>query len=114
MQKNLKRSEERDDYMMINYSTELVNSDLISLYCLIGEAICMIQHLEGALSVSITLKKDVRYPGRIPREEADSFLKKYRSLTLGKAVKIVEENQCHAEGREFKSRQPRHKLRFEA
>lgn len=83
--------------MTINYKTEPAKQEVASLYYLIGEAICMIQHLEGALSVSITLKKDVLYPYRIPKEEADNFLKKYHSFTLGKAIKLARENRLYSD-----------------
>lgn len=49
----------------------------------------MIQHLEDALSRSITLKKHVRKPGNVSREKADEFLEQHRSDTLGRAIKIV-------------------------
>lgn len=48
----------------------------------------MIQHLEGALSVLITLKKDVKHPQRVSKEEARIFLEKCRLLTLGKAINL--------------------------
>ena len=69
--------------MTINYKTKPSNQDIASLYYLIGEAVCMIQHLEGALCVSITLKKDVKYPRRIPQKEANGFLK---NITLFHSV----------------------------
>lgn len=75
--------------MSINFKQKITQQDGKSLYCLIGEAMCMIQHLERALSTSITLKKDVQYPLRISKEEANKILKKYSSFTLGKAIKIA-------------------------
>jgi hypothetical protein len=63
----------------------------VNLYCLIGEAVCMIQILEDALSASITLKKEVKKPGDIPLEEANTLREKYRSYTLGRAIKIAKE-----------------------
>ncbi len=83
--------------MTINYKTEPTNQEVASLYYLVGEAICMIQHLEGALSVSITLKKDVLYPYRIPKEKADNFLKEYRSLPLGKAIQLAKKNGLYSD-----------------
>jgi len=83
--------------MPTNCSTKLAQQDVIALYRLIGEAICMIQHLEGALSVSITLKKDAQYPRRIPKEEADRFLEEHRSITLGRAIKRAKENTLYPE-----------------
>jgi hypothetical protein len=63
----------------------------INLYCLIGEAVCMVQILEDALSVSITLKREVKKPGAIPLIEANKVREKYRSYTLGRAIKITKE-----------------------
>ncbi len=83
--------------MMINFKTKSTNQEIASLYYLIGEAICMIQHLEGALSVSITLKKDVLYPHRISKEDANNFLRKNHSLTLGQAIKLASENRLYAD-----------------
>lgn len=73
------------------------NQNAVSLYCLISETVYMIQHLEGALSVSITLKKDVQYPHRIPKEEADNFLEEYRTLTLGQAIKLAKKNGLYSD-----------------
>lgn len=78
--------------MSINTSPKLTIREESILYLLVGEAICMIQLLEGALSTSITLKKDVRYPHRISKIEADSLLEGYRSITLGRAIKLVKQH----------------------
>lgn len=59
--------------MANNFGTVPTNHDVTDTYLLIGEAICMVQHLEGALSVLITLKKDVRYPCSVSKKEADDF-----------------------------------------
>lgn len=61
----------------------------IILYCLIGEAVCIAQILEDALSALITLKREVKTPGGIPREEADKLREKYRLYTLGKAITLI-------------------------
>lgn len=65
----------------------------INLYCLIGEAVCMVQILEDALSASITLKKEIKNPGAIPLKEANTLREKYRSYTLGRAIKITKETK---------------------
>ena len=83
--------------MAINFKTNLANQDVASLYCLIGEAVCMIQHLEGALSVSITLKKDVKYPHSMSMEEAEDHLKKYQSYPLGKAIQIAKKTSLYSD-----------------
>ena|ERR1700722_2539584 len=56
----------------------------ITLYCLVGEAICKIQHLEAALSCTITLKLN----SEATRQVADEFLNKQHGNTLGKAIQI--------------------------
>lgn len=71
--------------------------DELTLYVLVGEALCMIQHLEDALSHSLVLKKDVKRPHRIPKVEADVLLKKYRLYTLGQAIKISKKEQLFSE-----------------
>lgn len=69
-----------------------ISQDVASVYLLIGEAICMIQHLEKAISVLITLKRDVKYPNRISEEEANGFLEQYCLRTLGQAIKLAKQN----------------------
>ncbi|CRX38601.1 hypothetical protein [Estrella lausannensis] len=71
--------------------------DVKDLYCLIGEAVCMIQHLEGALSHSITLKKDVRYPHSLSKDRADICLKRNQRHTLGKAIQLAHDNDLYPE-----------------
>ncbi|CEK11858.1 Uncharacterised protein [Legionella hackeliae] len=67
------------------------------LYCLIGEAVWMIQHLEDVLSHSITLKKHVKKPYNLPLEQGNKILDEYRSYTLGKAIKIVDQENIFPE-----------------
>ena len=71
--------------------------DVTSLYCLIGEAVCMIQHVEGALSHSITLKKDVKYPHGLSKDESGKCLKKNQFYTLGKAIQLASDNDLYSE-----------------
>ena len=61
----------------------------INLYCLIGEAVCMVQILEDALSALLTLKWEVKIPCTIPLEEANNLREEHRSSTLGQAVKLI-------------------------
>ena len=56
----------------------------ITLYCLMGEALCRIQHLEGALSATITLKLN----SDASKQVADEFLNKQRRYTLGTAIQL--------------------------
>jgi hypothetical protein len=65
------------------------NQDEITLYCFIGEALCKIQHVEQALSHSITLKMN---PAET-MEIADEILIQHQSFTLGRAIKLaIKEN----------------------
>lgn len=63
--------------------------ELLTLFCLLGETVFMIQLLEDALSHSITLKKDVKKPRFVPKARANEILKVYRTLPLGKAIKAA-------------------------
>lgn len=66
----------------------------ISLYCCMGEALCMIQELEEALSHSITLKKYYAASKKI----ADEALNKHRkNYTLGKAVQLAGREKLYPE-----------------
>jgi hypothetical protein len=73
----------------LKYKMKPANQDEIKLYCLVGEALCMVQHLEDALSHSITLKKEVKKPYSMPIKKANEFLEKYRFYTLGQAIKLA-------------------------
>lgn len=65
----------------------------MTLYCFMGEALCMIQELEEALSHSIILKK--RYDAN--KEEADKALSKHRRrYTLGQAVNLAAEEKLYS------------------
>ncbi len=62
-----------------------VNNNEINLYCCIGEAVLKTQMVEQALSYSITIKMN---PSET-KEQADEFLKKNQTYTLGKAIGIA-------------------------
>lgn len=81
----------------MNYKSKPASQDEIAIYCLIGEAICAVQHVEDVLSHSIALKKDVKEPFSVPKPEANRILEKYRSLTLGKAVGLSKKEQLYSE-----------------
>lgn len=61
-----------------------------------GEALCMVQHLEGAISCSITLKNDVRHTNNVSKEEANRILENYRSVPLGKALRIAKQKMLYS------------------
>lgn len=57
----------------------------------------MIQHVEDALSHALAMKKDIKHPRNMPKVEADGVLKKYRLLTLGKAISQAKKSQLYSE-----------------
>lgn len=65
------------------------NTNEITLYCFLGEALLKIQMLEQALSHSITIKMN---PDET-KEKADEFLKKQQRYTLGQAIRITLEKK---------------------
>ena len=79
--------------MSDNYRYKPASQQELSLYCFVGESVCAIQHVEDALSHSIVLKKLKR---RI-KSEADQLLEKHRSYTLGKAIKLAEQERLYSE-----------------
>lgn len=66
-----------------------VNTNEITFYCFLGEALIKIQMLEQALSHLITIKMN---PDET-KEKADEFLKKQQRYTLGTAIKTALENK---------------------
>lgn len=79
-------------HMRENVINIQANPDEITFYCFLGEALCKIQLVEQALSHSITLKM---YPEET-KEEADEFLKKHQSYTLGTAIKTAREKMLYS------------------
>src|SRR5690606_4897412 len=69
------------------------NEDEIALYTYTGEALWKIQTVEQALSFFITLKL---YPD-VHMEQADAFLNKLQSYTLGKAIKESKDKKLFEE-----------------
>lgn len=61
-----------------------------TLYCYMGEALCNIQHVEQALSHLIALKT---HP--VNKEDADKALTKNLSYTLGKALKLGQDQALY-------------------
>jgi len=79
--------------MSKKYKLKQASQQEMTLYCLLGEAVCAVQHVEDALSHSIVLKKTKPKL----RSEADQLLEKHRSYTLGKAIKISEKANLYPE-----------------
>lgn len=69
------------------------NPDEINLYCYLGEALLKVQVAEQALSHSITLKMNPKET----KEQADEFLKKHQSYTLGRAIKIAIKEKLYSQ-----------------
>ncbi|WP_282085630.1 hypothetical protein [Aquimarina algiphila] len=69
------------------YRFKKASQEEIDLFILLGQSLCAVQMLEGALSHLIVLKKTE--PDQ--KKEADDLLKKQRSLTFGNAMKIAKE-----------------------
>jgi hypothetical protein len=68
-----------------NYRYKQASNQELTLYCIAGEALCAVQHVEEPLSHSIVIKK-IRPE---LKKEADNLLDKHRSYTLGKAIEIA-------------------------
>lgn len=83
--------------MSPEYKRKPANQDEIKLYCLVGEALCMVQHLEDALSHSITLKRDVKKPYSMPLIKANELLEGYRFYTLGRAISLAKKEGIYTE-----------------
>lgn len=64
----------------------------MAFYCVMGEALCMIQELESALSHSITLKK---HHAASKKLADDALIKHHEGHTLGKAIKLAEEENLY-------------------
>lgn len=82
---------------MIDFIATNKTRDVANFFYIIGEAVCMIQLLEDALNHSITLKSDVRSLKRIPKEDADRYLKKHQSQTLGNAIRFAKEEALYSD-----------------
>ena len=79
--------------MSEKYKYRPASQQELALYCLVGESVCAVQHVEDALSHSIVLKKT---KPRL-RSEADQLLEKHRSYTLGRAIRIAEKASLYPE-----------------
>ncbi len=73
--------------MSENFRFKQASNQELSLYCLVREAACAVQHVEDALSHSIVIKK----LSPEERKEAINLLDKCRSYTLGKAIMIAKQ-----------------------
>ena len=77
--------------MKQNFTQKPASQDEMTVYCLMGEALCMIQHLEAALGHSITLKMN----SSVTKDIADQILNKNRTYTLGKAIRLAQKENLY-------------------
>lgn len=67
-----------------------VNSEeLERLYSSLGRGVWHLQYVEDALNTLITIKHEVKTPGRIAEAEARALLEKHRRNTLGTSLKVI-------------------------
>lgn len=65
---------------------QLTSEELQALYCSVGRCIWHIQYLEDALHTLLTMKIEIRVPGRVTAKEAQELLAKHRRASLGTAL----------------------------
>ena len=71
-----------------------INADELNrLYVLTGKGIWDLQRVEDALSTFITLKRDIKVRGAMPKAQAEAVLARHRSDTLGTSVRIARQGQ---------------------
>lgn len=70
---------------------QVTATELQHLYTSIGRCVWNLQYVEDALTTLITLKVEIRLPGRVPLNEAQEKLAKHRRNTLGTSMKVVRE-----------------------
>lgn len=78
--------------MRENLASKPASREEMAFYCVMGEALCMIQELESALSHSITLKK---HHAASKKLADDALIKHHEGHTLGKAIKLAEDENLY-------------------
>ncbi len=78
--------------MKENLVSKPASREEMAFYCVMGEALCMIQELESALSHSITLKK---YHAVNKKQADNALIKQHEGHTLGKAIKLAKEENLY-------------------
>src|ERR1041384_1994067 len=71
--------------MKQNLVLKPASQDEKDLYCFMGEALCMIQTVEGALTIALTIKLH----SDATKDEADEALNIHFSYTLGRAINVA-------------------------
>lgn len=70
---------------------QVTPEELQHLYTSIGRCVWQLQYVEDVLTHLITVKVEIRTPGRVGMKEAQELLAKHRRNTLGTSLKIVRE-----------------------
>ena len=86
--------------------------ELEYMFKVIGQAVWHLQYLEVALDQLITLKVDIRTPGRVPEAEAWAMLTRNQRDTLGDSIKKAEKNQALDEATLKRLRSLNHERRW--
>ncbi len=68
--------------------------ELNELYRSVGQCIWHMQYLEDVLHTLLTLKIEIRQPGRVSVEEANILLAKHRRASLGTALGTAEKHKA--------------------
>lgn len=68
--------------------------ELATLYHDIGACIWHMQYLEDVLHTFLTMKVELKEPGKVPAKEAMALLAKHRRATLGTSIRTAENNNA--------------------
>ena len=68
--------------------------ELATLYHDIGACIWQMQYLEDVLHTFLTMKLELKEPGKVSAQEAMVLLAKHRRATLGTTIKVAENNSA--------------------
>jgi hypothetical protein len=68
---------------------QVTPEELEHLYLSIGKGVWHLQYVEDALQTLITIKHEVRVPGRVNEKEVSDLMAKHRRNTFGTSLKIV-------------------------
>jgi len=77
--------------MAKNSHRQVTSEELDALYRGIGRGVWSLQYVEDALQMLITLKVDIKTPGRVNLSQGKVLLAKHRRNTLGTSLKIIRE-----------------------
>lgn len=72
---------------------QVTPEELSRLYGGIGKGIWHLQYVEDALNTLITVKHEMRVPGRVDAEAAKQALDEHRRNTLGTSVRVARDNK---------------------